>query len=94
MAFKRLTQPQRETLAALKVLGGEMVVTPQDARSLKILWRRGLVRYKIEDGARLVVLRETTAQARARKRDERQVRTILSFWLSIRVTPKVAKRRA
>jgi Mn-dependent DtxR family transcriptional regulator len=94
MAFKRLTQPQRDALHALKMLGGEMMVTPQDARSLKILQRRGLVRYRYEDGVRLVVLRETTAQARVRKRDERQIRTTLDFWTSIRVTPKVVKRRA
>ena len=63
MAFKRLTQPQRDALHALKVLGGEMMVTPQDARSLGVLKRRGLVRFRYEDGVRLVVLRETTAQA-------------------------------
>ena len=42
MAFKRLTQPQRDALHALKVLGGEMMVTPQDARSLGVLKRRVL----------------------------------------------------
>jgi len=93
MAFKRLTQPQRDALHALKVLGGEMMVTPQDARSLGVLKRRGLVRYRYEDGVRLVVLRETTAQARVRKRDERQVRTVLNFWLSVRPEVKVVKKK-
>ena len=93
MTFKRLTQPQRDALHALKVLGGEMMVTPQDARSLGVLKRRGLVRFRYEDGVRLVVLRETTAQARVRRRDERQVRVVLDFWTSIRVTPKVTKKK-
>jgi DNA-binding MarR family transcriptional regulator len=81
MAFKRLTRPQREAMKALRELGGEMMVTPQDARSLAVLACRGLVRYRRdEDGVRLVVLRETTAQARARKREERQYAN-LDRWL-------------
>jgi hypothetical protein len=85
MSFKRLTRPQRDALRALRQLGGEMVVTEQDARSLAVLARRGLIRYRRdEDGVRLVVLRETTAQARARKREERLYET-LDRWLRYKV---------
>jgi DNA-binding MarR family transcriptional regulator len=85
MAFKRLTRPQREAMKALRELGGEMMVTPQDARSLAVLKRRGLVRYRRDEhGVRLVVLRETTAQARARKREERLYGN-LSRWLRYEV---------
>jgi DNA-binding MarR family transcriptional regulator len=85
MSFKRLTRPQRDALRALRELGGEMAVTEQDARSLAVLARRGLIRYRRdEDGVRLVVLRETTAQARARKREERLYET-LDRWLRYKV---------
>lgn len=95
MAFKRLTKPQRDALKALRELGGEMMVTPQDARSLKVLWRRGLVRYRVDAaGCRVVVLRDTTAQKRAAARTDRAVRSAIDFWLSVRKPAPVAKRRA
>jgi len=85
MAFKRLTRPQRDAMRALRELGGEMAVLDQDARSLAVLARRGLVRYRRdEDGVRLAVLRETTAQARKRKREERLYETI-DRWLRFKV---------
>jgi hypothetical protein len=74
MAFKRMTQQQREALEALKTLGGEMVVQDQDARSLRALQRRGLVRYKRVEGVLHVVLRQTKAQERADERDERALK--------------------
>jgi hypothetical protein len=85
MAFKRFTTAQRDALRALRQLGGEMVVTEQDARSLAVLARRGLIRYRRDEhGVRLAVLRETPAQARVRKREERQVsdwqRWLASQW--------------
>lgn len=63
MAFNRLTPAQRRVYAALRALG-EMIVTPNDARPLRALQRRGLVRYRRdkETGARIAVLRETKAQ--------------------------------
>lgn len=73
--FKRLTKQQRDALAALKILGGEMVVQEQDARSLRVLQRRGLVRYRRdEDGVLIAVLRKTKAQERVEARDERALR--------------------
>lgn len=68
--FKRLTGPQRSALAALRALG-EMVVSPQDARPLKALQRRGLVRYRRDDGVRVAVLRENAAQRRRTRREAR-----------------------
>ena len=44
MAFKRMTAQQRETYHALRALDGVMTVTPQDARQLHALRKRGLVR--------------------------------------------------
>ena len=70
MAFKRLTGPQRSTLQALRALG-EIIVSPQDARPLKALQRRGLVRYRRDDGARVAVLRENAAQRRKTRRERR-----------------------
>ena len=67
MAFKRLTVAQRDALAALRALG-EMVVSPQDARSLAILKKRGLLRYVNRDGVRCVKLRETEPQKAAKRR--------------------------
>jgi hypothetical protein len=68
--FKRLTGPQASTLAALRALG-EMLVSPQDARPLKALQRRGLVRYRRIDGARVAVLRDNAAQVRKTRRERR-----------------------
>lgn len=68
--FKRLTGPQRSALAALRALG-EMVVSPQDARPLKALQWRGLVRYRRDDGVRVAVLRENAAQQRKTRRERR-----------------------
>lgn len=68
--FKRLTGPQRSTLQALRALG-EMVVSPQDARPLKALQRRGLVRYRRDEGVRVAVLRENALQHRKTRRERR-----------------------
>jgi hypothetical protein len=68
--FKRLTGPQASTLAALRALR-EMLVSPQDARPLKALQRRGLVRYRRIDGARVAVLRDNAAQVRKTRRERR-----------------------
>jgi hypothetical protein len=48
-----------------------MVVSPQDARPLKALQRRGLVRYRRDDGVRVAVLRENAAQQRKTRRERR-----------------------
>lgn len=70
MAFKRLTAPQRDALRYLRALG-EMVVSPQDSRSLAILKRRGLVKFAQRDGTRVAVLRETHAQQVVKRRLKR-----------------------
>ena len=57
MAFKRMTLQQRGTLRALKELGGEIAVTPQTARPLHALKRRGLVRFGRVDGFKVARLR-------------------------------------
>jgi hypothetical protein len=72
MAFKRLTAAQRDALRYLRALG-EMVVSPQDSRSLTILKRRGLVKYREFDGVRVAVLRETKAQQDVKRRLKRAV---------------------
>jgi hypothetical protein len=76
MAFKRLTPAQRAVYAALRALGGEMVVTPQDARPLRALQRRGLVRYATVDEVRVALLRVTGMARRKRTRDRRRWRTM------------------
>lgn len=68
--FKRLTGPQRDALRALRALG-EMIVSPQDARPLKALQRRGLVRYRRDDGVRVAMLRENAQQQRRTRRERR-----------------------
>jgi len=66
--FKRLTKAQREVYAALRAMG-EVVVTPNDARPLKALQRRGLVRYRNIKGVRVAILRvRDTAEKRRMKR--------------------------
>ena len=71
MTYRRLTVAQARALAALRMLG-EVVVSPQDARPLRALQRRGLVRYERREYGRVAVLRATTAQKRAASRCERQ----------------------
>ena len=69
--FRRLTPRQREVLEALKALR-EVVVMPNDARPLKALKRRGLIRYRRIDGVRIAQYRDAAATRRARQRDARQ----------------------
>jgi hypothetical protein len=69
--FRRMTPRQREVLDALKALR-EVVVMPGDARPLKALKRRGLIRYRRVDGVRIAQYRDSAATRRARQRDERQ----------------------
>ena len=77
MSFKRLTVAQREVYAALRALGGEMVATPNDARPLRALQRRGLIRYtRDSSGVRLAVLRVVGAARRKRTRDRRRWRAM------------------
>jgi hypothetical protein len=73
MAFKRLTAAQRRALMYLRALG-EMLPNPQDARSLKVLARRGLVRYRKRDGIRYAVLRDGNAEAAEKRRLKRATR--------------------
>lgn len=69
--FRRLTTQQRSTLKALRTLGS-MTVTPRDARQLRALKRRGLVRYKRDGaGVRIAVLRENAAVRNRHARDQR-----------------------
>ena len=49
--FKRLTPQQVRAYATLRILG-MMVVAPDDARPLRALQRRGLVRYRRIEGVR------------------------------------------
>lgn len=65
MAFKKLSPAQKRALFYLRELG-EMVVSPQDARSLKILQKRGLIRYRRHDGVRYAVLRTWEKAERSR----------------------------
>lgn len=56
--FKRWTDPQRDVLQALRALGGEMTVTPDTARPLHNLKRRGLVKFsRDESGVKVARLR-------------------------------------
>jgi hypothetical protein len=65
--FRKLTPQQRATLRALRELGGEMSGTPADARPLRALQRRGLVRYRRAlDGSRVAVLRGSLKSQRHR----------------------------
>ena len=50
--FKRLTPQQVRAYAALRILGMMVVVAPDDARPLRALQRRGLVRYRRIEGVR------------------------------------------
>ncbi|MGH6693351.1 MAG: hypothetical protein ACREF4_22000 [Gammaproteobacteria bacterium] len=70
--FRRFTQQQRAVARALRALGGEMVVTPQTARPLHALRRRGLVRFSRDaSGAKVARRRLTAAQVRRRNRGTR-----------------------
>jgi DNA-binding MarR family transcriptional regulator len=70
-AFRPLTPAQSRVYHALRLLG-EIIVTPNDARPLKALQRRGLVRYKRDDtGGRVAVLKETKAQRAVKARGKR-----------------------
>lgn len=64
--FKRMTPQQRAVYAALRTLGGEMVVLPQDARPLRALQRRGLVRFHRVDSVRVARLRAWATPRRKR----------------------------
>lgn len=79
--FKRMTTQQKEVYAALRELGGEMIVMPNDARPLHALKRRGLVRFRRDkDGCKIAVLRRTKAQRLAEQRDERAIKAFKE-WL-------------
>jgi hypothetical protein len=67
-AFKRLTPAQRLVYRALRELGGEMTVTPDDARPLRALKRRGIIVYRRTLGVRVARLRVTKAERRVRAR--------------------------
>lgn len=66
MVFKRLTAAQRRALEYLRAMG-EMVPSPQDSRSLKVLAKRGLVRYRNRDGIRHAVLHDGNAEVANRR---------------------------
>jgi len=66
--FKRMTPQQREVYQVLRAMG-EIVVQPNDARPLKALKKRGLIRYRRLGGVRYAVLRvQETAEQRRMKR--------------------------
>lgn len=86
MKFRRLTPQQRSALTALRALGS-MTVTPRDARPLKALKRRGLVRYKRDAaGVRTAILRDT---ATTRRKTTREARWISRVWDAFHVTSAV-----
>lgn len=71
--YKRLTPQQSRALEALRALG-ELTVTPDLARPLKALQRRGLVRYRRDaHGARIAVLRDNRRTRRRRSREDRWI---------------------
>lgn len=73
MKFRRLTPQQRETLDVVRRLGS-MTVTPRDARQLRALKRRGLVRYTRDaHGVRVVIYRGTAATRRKATREKRWI---------------------
>jgi hypothetical protein len=75
--FKKLTAAQRDAYDALRALG-KMNVTPRDARPLKALKRRGLIRYARENGARVAILRQSGPAKRAVQRERRAARQTVS----------------
>jgi len=77
--FRRLTPQQRATLAAIKRLK-VMTVTPQDARPLRALQRRRLVRYSRDElGVRLAIYRGTAAARRVQRRTARALKRAIAF---------------
>lgn len=63
-----MTSAQRAVYAVLRAMG-EIVVTPNDARPLKALKRRGLIKYRKYAGVRTAVLRVVeTAEERHMRR--------------------------
>jgi hypothetical protein len=69
--FKRLTPPQRELAAVLRARG-VVILTPENARPLHALKRRGLARFGLDvHGRRVAFLRLTAAQKRANAREDR-----------------------
>lgn len=80
--FKRLTEQQRSVYNALRELG-EMVINYDDARSVAVLKRRGLVRYRRDqDGVRYAILRETAGERRVQRRTERAAREFSMYCLT------------
>ena len=69
MSFKRLTPQQAATYHALRQLGGEITVTPDTARPLHALKRRGLVRFARDVfGVKLARVRDNRATKRRVRR--------------------------
>lgn len=68
-AFKRLTPAQAAVYLALRQLSGELTVTPNDARPLHALRRRGLVRFARDaSGVKVARLRPNRATRRRLRR--------------------------
>lgn len=59
--FKKMTPQQRDLYAALRALRA-CFLTLADSRPARALKRRGLVRFERRNGARYVVLKQTTAE--------------------------------
>lgn len=69
MAFKKLTAAQAAVYLAIRQLGGELVVLPDDARPLHALKRRGLIRFsRDESGVKIARLRDNRATRRRVRR--------------------------
>ena len=69
MRFKRLTPQQTATYHALRQLGGEITITPDAARPLHALKRRGLVRFARDVfGVKVARLRDNRATKRRIRR--------------------------
>jgi len=67
--IRRMTPQQRATYLALRQLGGEIIVTPDTARPLHALKRRGLVRFaRDEHGGKIARLRDNRATKRRIRR--------------------------
>lgn len=68
-----MTTQQRSAYAALRALGGFVIVSAGDGRIVKALKRRGLVRVRVINGVRCAVLRETVVRARRRRKMSRDI---------------------
>ena len=67
--YRKLTPQQRAVYLAIRQLGGEVVVTPDTARPLHALKRRGLVRFARDgQGVKLARLRDNRATKRRIRR--------------------------